>query len=107
MKLECEVCGEKVEWDPLSGFRCQSCGQNYKIQMTLVKAQRTNHSDNSNSCKEAEAERQIQLAALVEERDTLQRELDRCRTPFCIKRRREIEFQLSLIQRKINSIMKT
>ena len=51
MKLECEVCGGQVEWDPLSGFRCQSCGQNYEIQMTLVKTQPANHSDNRNSCK--------------------------------------------------------
>ena len=56
---------------------------------------------------ETEAERQIQLTALIEERDTLQRELARCRNPFCIKRRREIEFQLSLIQRKIDIRMKT
>ena len=107
MKLKCEVCGGKVAWDPLSGFRCQSCGQDYEVQMTLVKAQRINHSGNSNSCKEAEAERQIQLAALIEERDTLQRELARCRNPFCIKRRKEIKFQLALLQRKINIRMKS
>ena len=56
---------------------------------------------------ETEAERQIQLAALLEERENLHRELDRCRYLFNIKRRREIEFQLSLIQRKINIRMKT
>lgn len=106
MKLECEVCGGKVEWNPLSGFRCQSCGQNYEIQMTLVKTPPVNHSDNSNFCK-TEDERQAQLAALLEERENLHRELDRCRYLFNIKRRREIEFQLSLIQRKINIRMKT
>ena len=106
MKLECEVCGGKVEWDPLSGFRCQSCGQNYEIQMALVKTQSANHSNNSNFCM-TEDERQAQFAALIEERENLQRELAKCRNPFGIKRRREIEFQLSLIQRKINSRMKT
>ena len=106
MKLECEVCGGKVKWDPLSSFRCQSCGQNYEIQMTLVKTQPANHSDNVNFCK-TEDERQAQLAALLEECENLQRELAKCRNPFCIKRRREIEFQLSLIQRKIDIRMKT
>lgn len=56
---------------------------------------------------ETEAERQIQLTALIEERDTLQRELARCRNPFCIKRRKEIKFQLALLQRKINIRMKS
>ena len=56
---------------------------------------------------ETEAERQIQLTALIEERDTLQRELARCRNPFCIKRRKEIESQLALVQRKINIRMKS
>ena len=107
MKLECEICGGRVAWDSMSGFRCQSCGQNYEIQMTLVKAQPVNHSDSSNACMETEAERQIQLTALIEERDTLQRELARCRNPFCIKRRKEIESQLALVQRKINIRMKS
>ena len=106
MKLKCEVCGGKVAWDPLSGFRCQSCGQTYEIQMTLVKAQPVNHSDSSNACMETEAERQIQLTALIEERETLQRELARCRNPVCAQRRKKIEFQPSLIQRRINIRMR-
>ena len=96
-----------MAWEPLSGFRCQSCGQTYEIQMTLVKAQLVNPFDNSNACMETETERQIQLIALIEKRDTLQRELAKCRNPFCIKRRRKIEFQLALLQRKINIRMKS
>lgn len=80
---------------------CQSCGQNYEIQMTLVKTQPASHSDNSNSCTEKD-KRQAQLAVLIEERENLQRESARYRPPFCLKRRKEVEFQLSLLQRKIN-----
>lgn len=55
---------------------------------------------------ETEADRHIQLTALIEERETLQRELARCRNPVCTQRRKKIEFQPSLIQRRINIRMR-